>query len=64
MACEYCNGSERNLEIQPFTETDVSAAFVEPDGKPAICICADSAWTYITEKFCPMCGRDLRGDDQ
>lgn len=60
--CEYCNGNEKQLPIQPCTESTVDQAFIELYGVPAICVLADSAWTYLTIKNCPMCGRELGGD--
>lgn len=63
MACEYCDGSEKNLIVQRLSDASLNSAFICPDGAPSICICVDYQWVYLAANYCPMCGRDLRGDN-
>ena len=62
MACEYCKGDEKPLIVQPCSDAYVNQAFIEPEGVPAVAVCVDSAWAYVTIKYCPMCGERLGGD--
>lgn len=63
MACEYCDGSKKSLITQTRSEVEPDNSFVHPYGKPALCVSADYQWVYLDINFCPMCGRDLRGDE-
>ena len=57
--CEYCNGNEKQLQTQLLSDTNPDQVFIEPYGVPAICICVNGEWIYLTIHRCPMCGRNL-----
>ena len=65
MKCPYCDGSEK-LPIDDFATDCWTEAYIEGVGSevPAIWVLADGESIYIRIKRCPMCGRDLTGDDE
>lgn len=62
MACEYCDGNEKDLQVQPLSDRRPDSAFICPDGAPALCIFVDGEGIYLNIDYCTKCGRDLRGD--
>lgn len=62
MACEYCAGNEKQMAVQPCSDEMVDEAFIKTGGVPAMSVCVDGMWVYITIEHCPMCGEKLVGD--
>lgn len=66
--CEYCENGKL-LDIDMFATSDEIAdvyAIIEGAdlGDPVITVFADGAPIYIRAGHCPMCGRDLRGEER
>ena len=57
--CDYCDGSEKDLRVQPLSDVKPESAFICADGAPAICVLVNGEWIYLNANFCPMCGGKL-----